>query len=141
MTLSIETINKAVHKAIGKCWHEWGDIQTPIGDEYGCIHCGDMSMDNCRPDYCTNTNEAFHFVEFCRVKWLNENPDETQFWRLTDCCSHGWRVDIEWGHHDGDIPVADAVDTSLAKAICLAGLSALSISLDPGRKASAPTKP
>lgn len=77
------------------------------------------------PDCCTSIASAFQVVEHLRQQWFAEDPNETNFWKIVDCCENGWRVDIKYGHHDGDIPIAEGIDKSLPRAICLASLAAV----------------
>lgn len=125
--------NYLIHEHIfGECWHEWKS--NSLGDRYACIrvNCFAIATNGTpvNPDYCGNISDAFTVVEKLRVEWFEANPDETYFWKFTDCCEHGWRVDIEFGHHDGDAEIADAVNESLPKAICLAALKAKGIEVN-----------
>lgn len=125
--MTTDQLNRAVHKIV----EPDGCVGYPGstgGVTYGpCTDCGaEISWLGHRiPDYTTDLNATLKVVEHCRKLWKEQNPHETQLFKFTDCCEHGWRVDIEWGHHDGDIPVAFATDDSLPKAICLAIIAAM----------------
>ena len=76
-------------------------------------------------DYSTEIAAAWQIVEKMREQWSVENPDETFFWQIIDCCEHGWRVDVDWGHHDGVIPIASAAAETAPLAICRAAILAM----------------
>lgn len=126
-------INQFIHeKVFGKCWHYIPE--AAISGETECSRCGQpikfmrenikgeikcFLFESGRAHYLT-VSAAFDVVRYLRNHWLKQNPDETQYFQIVDCCEHGWRVEIKLGHHDGDIPISSAVDQSLPKAICLA---------------------
>lgn len=116
-------LNQFIHtKLFDSCWHESPTNQKAVV-RYKCFKCDKQWWDN--PDYCGNIEDAFKVVEKLRTKWLAENPQETQYFRISDCCQYGWQVQINLGHHDGDILIAHANGQSLPLAICLAAKAAL----------------
>lgn len=132
------------------CWHEYAPdrkawiprkglifttyVSNP--DANLCVKCGEdvgiplqvndeplRSTKYYVPDYANELNATMEVVNALRKKWFERDDTETMFFRINDCCEHGWRVDVEWGHHDGDIPVEHAVGNTLSEAlanICLA---------------------
>ena len=122
MKTSDEEVNQAIHKIVEPdgCWHE----RFFSEDGEGCLHCGTRPLP-LNPDYTTDLNAVAKAVEHCRKLWLEQDALRTQYFRFTDVCDLGWRVDIDWPHHDGEISVAIARDQSLPKAICLAIIAAL----------------
>lgn len=72
--------------------------------------------------YSTDITAAWEVAEHLRAEWLQLDAHETCFWQFIDCASSGWRVDICWGHHDGDQELHSVSDASLPRAICKAAL-------------------
>jgi hypothetical protein len=73
------------------------------------------------PDYCRHLVSAFLVVEAMRERWRTDDQEE-EFWQFVDCQECGWRVDVMYSHHDGDICFASASDEKLETAICKAAL-------------------
>lgn len=133
------------------CWHEyapdrtaWLKKRTFFGlahtfvsnpDANLCVKCGKdagrplqvnggslRSTKYFVPEYATDLEAVMEVVDRLRGIWFERDDTETLFFHIMDCCEHGWRVDVEWGHHDGDIPIEHAVGKTLAEAlakICL----------------------
>jgi hypothetical protein len=48
-------------------------------------------------------------VEHMRACWLREYSEgETFYWEMIDCARHGWRVNVQFPHHDGEVRIAEA---------------------------------
>ena len=72
-------------------------------------------------DFCGNIKDAFRLVEKMQKLWRErKNNDEGIYWQFIDCEEYGWRVEISWAHHDGDISLASAAEKTLPLAICVA---------------------
>lgn len=70
------------------------------------------------PDFCNSITYTFQLLDILRKQWYTRNPNEADYITMTDCGEYGWRVDILWAHHDGDIPESRAVNLNLSRAIC-----------------------
>lgn len=45
---------------------------------------------------------GFQFIADCQRKWRTDD-DEEFYWVFTDCQEAGWRADVMFSHHDGDM--------------------------------------
>jgi hypothetical protein len=63
-------------------------------------------------------------VEHCRELWRTDDPEEL-YWQFVDCQECGWRVDVMWSHHDGDVDLYSASAETLGEAVMLAALQAV----------------
>jgi hypothetical protein len=70
------------------------------------------------PAYSIDIAAAMQVVEWLRTR--EQGEAEPDFWRLIDCGKEGWRVEVLWDHHDGEIPSASACAETLPLAICRA---------------------
>lgn len=75
------------------------------------------------PPYSTSIAAAWQVVERLKADWNQKGDDEPLVWSFLDCGESGWRVEINWLHHDGDIQIESAVAESLPLAICDAALA------------------
>ena len=75
------------------------------------------------PHYSTDDAAALEVLEAMQKRWYGEaGGDADLYWQLRDCYPHGWRADIIWAHHDGDIPVNSESGATLADAITAAAI-------------------
>jgi hypothetical protein len=122
-TMSNQELNREVaEKVFG--WS--GFINS---SKYGCLGYPPQ-QESCRiPVH--NYTEGASFNKFLRERmreiWDAEETDEKHFWKFVDCRSHGWRVDVCFEHHDGDVPIFSVADKSLERAICIAALMAVEL--------------
>jgi hypothetical protein len=115
-----EEINKAVHGAMGLCWHDSKDDGgfSPSVNRY-CSKCGTHTRykDNWivepLPDYTTDLNAAFRFAEKLVADGYSIVISRFEHWTII--------LDKVNGGH------GKAREHELGKAICLAGLKALGI--------------
>lgn len=114
-----EEINKAVHGAMGFCWHE-GEDSGLLHDPLRCKHCR-LRFFDANPDYCTDLNAAFRFAE----KLVADGWDWSAGIGLR-MAGKPIKFYVVFSEYSLDI-VREGAGESLAKAICLAGLAALSI--------------
>jgi hypothetical protein len=70
--------------------------------------------------YANDIDAAIRVIE--KMRDTRPEADEPEAWTIRDCGNEGWRVEIEWLHHDGAIPVCHAVAKSLPLAICRCAL-------------------
>lgn len=73
------------------------------------------------PFYSSNWIDAGKVIERMRQIWRTDDSEEF-YWQFTDCQEYGWRVDIMYSHHDGDVAVHTAIFESLALAVCVTAL-------------------
>lgn len=122
-----EKVNKAITEMMGECWHEFNPTTYAMGK---CKKCKwKFIVSTANKDYANSLDAVARAVEYCRKLWLEQDAQRTQYFRFTDVCDLGWRVDIDWPHHDGEISIAVGRDESLSRAICLAILKAMEIEL------------
>jgi hypothetical protein len=116
-----DKINKLVHQALtGDCFHITPDYrETPDAYSFPCKFCGEEfgKPFHALPDYCSDLNAAFKFVEKLIADdgggvFDLERLPVTKRWDAIFRITSG---------------VYSEADESPAKAICLAGLSALNI--------------
>lgn len=53
------------------------------------------------------TQEDWFFIEACRTKWRTDDPEE-HYWVFIDGQEYGWRGEIHFSHHDGDMIVGQS---------------------------------
>jgi hypothetical protein len=79
-------------------------------------------FDGCRDWHPWRDPRAYmEIVEHCRKLWRTDNPEEL-YWQFVDCQEYGWRVDVMWSHHDGDVDAYSASAEMLGEAVMLAAL-------------------
>lgn len=129
-----QEINKAVHKALGLCWHEietscekYGGMRTYTAE---CVKCHDPNLpeidfqfeptaEHYLPDYCNSLDAAMKFAD----KLIADGWVFTAGSDMVD-------VSLKFAVFE-KFPAPDFTkrlrhsDPSLAKAICLAGLAAI----------------
>jgi hypothetical protein len=106
-----QEINRAVHEAMGLCTavYSYGEAVRKCG-------CGAPHDSENTPDYCSDLNAAFKFVEFLDGEGYEFNLEKLAVPNI-------WEASF-WDDYQ-----RQAQDESPAKAICLAGLSALGITI------------
>lgn len=125
-------INKTIHeKVMGGCWHEMkGGRIRPAK----CIKdCGlivpiavfqQIGQSGINPQYTSDLNAVYRALDKVRMGFREQNPNEVEFFVMTDCGEYGWLVDVKWGHHDGDVDMHVARNVSLSRALAEAVLKA-----------------
>ena len=121
--LTNEELNKLAHEAMGECWHQANVADN--GEIGRCVKCDKNLQFTAYPPqlfYSTELTDAFKLIDFARAKWRTDDNEET-FWQMTDCQEYGWRVDVMWSHHDGDVSIFEANGETLPIAIVKAFIS------------------
>lgn len=70
--------------------------------------------------YSRNMGDAYRLIQYFKDEWMKQSSgedDEPLVWTIYDCHNQGWRVDINWLHHDGPMDVISAKADTLALAI------------------------
>lgn len=108
---SNEQVNRAVHKALGLCWHE---LAVKSSSYFHCTVCGQHpAYDSENIDYCNDLNFAMKFTDKLIADGLAID--------IRSELTKGWLV---WFHLAGHVKGVQFSER-LAKAICLAGLAAI----------------
>lgn len=94
-------------------WWWWRGTGFPPIDEDAALFAG--------PRFHERLEDAWLIVEHLRRREMGAS--EPLWWKFTDCGARGWRVEMWWAHHDGDIPSHEAVAPTLAGAICAVALA------------------
>jgi hypothetical protein len=120
--------NQELNREIAEKVFGWSDFWVyPSAEGY---YGRNPSVEGARwriPDYAGNEHSNKLLRERMKEIWDAEETDEKHFWQFVDCRSHGWRVDVCFEHHDGDVPSLSVADKSLERAICIAALMAVEL--------------
>jgi hypothetical protein len=110
-----DRLHHTVAEAMG-----WRDIRISASNVLMGMHDDGGYFPAYIPAYPNNPEQIGSMLECFRKKWRTGDNEE-KFWQIVDCQEYGWRVDIMWSHHDGDVPWQQGhTAPTLELAICLA---------------------
>lgn len=135
MSLSNDELSKCIAGVLFGWSDFWRDPES--GKFYG--HMPNPHIEDDRmpvADYATDPTCASAVIERMRELWHANNEDEPHFWQFVDCHPVGWRVDVMWAHHDGDVLSYSVSDETLERAVCIAALMYMELIAEPPVRAS-----